>query len=720
MKGRVTLPVDIGLGDKLKELAERWGADAVRNSDGTTLPADIRQLGLEVYSTLSLTRADQVYARANPDQYTQKYLISDPVTAVSGRVTIDPMRGHFRQQFKIDTRHDPKKWWEVNDRTTGKIVPPKRWRFDRKTGRLTVLKAEPYHVYTVSFLTYQVWDTTSMYNHLTNNWRKPHVRPLDPRQLKTRRHLRKFLKRWLKDNPGTDVVRFTSLIYHFTNNFSDEIRSRYRDWIGYHDCVSPAALNGFARAKGYRLRPEDITDEGYLNDVNRVPSKRYLDWMDYIHRTVCEMGREWTDLVHGAKRQTMMFYCDHHVGTEPYGPYFKNLKMDRIVNPCMNGIELRRIADIPVKIVREVRLYPYFFPLNLEAKPSFAPGGDPTTECKNFWVKVRRAMVQNPVDRIGFGGYPSLALKFPKFIDYVAELCDEFRAIHEVSAGKPPAKAPFKVGILNCWGKLRSWIDAEINNWTKPYQGGILESLSGMNLDVEFLNFDDIAKNGVPEGMKVLINDGDAGTAWSGGRFWADRRVVEAVRRWVREQGGGFIGVRDPSAFKFQGRYFQLADVLGVERETGEGISAAKSAVSPLKSHFITQDQPGPADLGTLKDRVYRYGKSAQVLLGQGEDVHLSANRYGRGRAVYMAGFAYGFANTRLLARAIFWAAGRERDLKKWFSSNIYAECAAFPATGRCIVINNSGRAQRTLVYDGRGRARKVSLKPYGSHWFSI
>ena len=99
------------------------------------------------------------------------------------------------------------------------------------------------------------------------------------------------------------------------DSFSDEVRSRYRDWVGYHDCVSPAALAGFARDKGYRLKPGDITDEGYLNDVNRIPSQRYLDWIDYNHRTVCEIGREWTDMVHKAGRQTMMFYCDHHIGT---------------------------------------------------------------------------------------------------------------------------------------------------------------------------------------------------------------------------------------------------------------------------------------------------------------------------------------------------------------------------------------------------------------------
>ena len=38
MKGYITLPVEQGMDDVLKEIAEKWGADAVRNSDGTELP----------------------------------------------------------------------------------------------------------------------------------------------------------------------------------------------------------------------------------------------------------------------------------------------------------------------------------------------------------------------------------------------------------------------------------------------------------------------------------------------------------------------------------------------------------------------------------------------------------------------------------------------------------------------------------------------------------
>ena len=37
---------------------------------------------------------------------------------------------------------------------------------------------------------------------------------------------------------------------------------------------------------------------------------------------------------------------------------------------------------------------------------------------------------------------------------------------------------------------------------------GIMEALSGASVDVSFISFDDIIKDGVPEGVDVIINGG--------------------------------------------------------------------------------------------------------------------------------------------------------------------------------------------------------------------
>jgi len=720
--GRITLPVEENMGYLLTEIVEKWGADAVRNSDGTQLPENIKEMGLEVYSTLSLTRADQEWASAHEDQLTQKFLISDPVTAFSDVIEIDIMKGHFNQQFKPDDIHDIKKWFEVYDRTTGEPVPVSKWSYDKRNCVVKITDAMKYHVYTVSFLAYQIWDTTSMYNYVTNKWIGTHVRPLDPLQPETRAHLIEYLKKWLDDNPDTDVVRLTSLAYHFTNNFQEidgGIRSRYRDWIGYHDCTSALALEKFEEEYGYALKPENIVTEGYMSDVNMVPSKMYLDWMDFIQRTVTDIAKEWVSIIHAHGRKAMMFYCDHWIGAEPYGKYFSNIGLDAIVNPCMCGVELRRIADIPVTMIKEARLYPYFFPVNLEGKPSF-PDGNPVDDCKKYWKNIRRAIVQNPVDRIGFGGYLSLAVKRPDFIDYVSELANEFRQIHAISSNYESIKAPFKVGILNCWGSLRSWIDDDINDWTKPYRGGIQECLSGMNVSVSFISFEDIIENGIPEDIKVLINTGDANTSWSGGYYWKNEKLVTTIRQWVYETGGGFIGVQNPSAFQFQGHFFQLFDVLGVDRELGYGKSAAKLPFSTCDDHFVLEDGVNIEEMKNKANNVFVNNLKTQVLLSDGDNVLIATNTYGNGRALYISDLKYSEINIRVLLRSLYWVTGCEDKLKTWYSSNPFVEVTAFRGIDRLILLNNSFENQKTRVFNDTGNFRDIEMKPFVSIWFEF
>ena len=341
--------------------------------------------------------------------------------------------------------------------------------------------------------------------------------------------------------------------------------------------TSALALEQFEKEYGYALTPEDIVQGGHMSDVNSIPTKKYRDWMVFIQRTVAGIAKEWVDIVHAKGRKTMMFYCDHHIGSEPYGKYFPSIGLDAIVNPCMSGVELRRIADIPVDMVKEVRLYPYFFPVNLEGKPNF-PDGDPVGDCQKYWKGIRRAMVQNPADRIGFGGYLSLAVTRPDFIDYVGVLAEEFRTIRDTAKKYEKYKAPFKVAVLNCWGAIRSWIDDDINDWTKPYRGGVLECLSGMNVELEYLSFDEVLENGLPKDVKIVINMGDAGTAWSGGEYWKNEKLTELIRDFVY-QGGGFIGIGEPTACRYQGSFFQLSDVLGVDREMGESKRYCKMAL---------------------------------------------------------------------------------------------------------------------------------------------
>lgn len=130
---------------------------------------------------------------------------------------------------------------------------------------------------------------------------------------------------------------------------------------------------------------------------------------------------------------------------------------------------------------------------------------------------------------------------------------------------------------------------------------GIIEALSGAPFDVRFISFDDILAN--PEILKdldVIINVGDGDTAHTGGGIWENPAISAAIREFVYN-GGGFIGVGEPSGHQFQGHYLQLADMLGVEKETGFTLNYDKYNWEEHPDHFILADTTKPVDFGEGK-----------------------------------------------------------------------------------------------------------------------
>jgi 1,3-beta-galactosyl-N-acetylhexosamine phosphorylase len=326
-----------------------------------------------------------------------------------------------------------------------------------------------------------------------------------------------------------------------------------------------------------------------------------------------------------------------------------------------------------------------------------------------------------------FGGYLALAAKFPKFIERAGQVCDEFRAICD-AAGEAKPYSGLTVAILNAWGAKRSWMCHMVAHelWYQQvysYQG-VYEALSGLGVDVRFISFDDIKKNGIDKDIDVILNVGDEGTAFSGGEYWNDEQIVTTVRQWVAE-GHGFIGVGEPTAYRKGGRTFVLADVLGVDKEKGFTLSDDKYNIQK-KAHFITEEVVGEIDYGEGMKNVYAYN-GADVLdieisprfvrnVNVGE-VKLAANTYGKGRGVYVAGLPYSPQNSRLLLRAMFWSANKEAEMKKAYSSNPVTDCTYYPETKKYAVINNTNEQQATTFYDVNGKATEMTLAPNSVAW---
>lgn len=713
-KGRVTLPSESNFLEETKEMLDRWGADALRDSDGTKLDDDIKSLDAKIYTTYFVARGHNEFAKQHMDECQQMLLMSKHNLATGDTLSIDFLDGYYREQVVADYVHDPKKWWEIIDRTTGGVVPASDWEVDQENDLVTIKNAKPFHEYTVSFFVYAIWDPTQMYNHITNDWGdKPHEIPFDVRQPNSGAFAKDYLKQWLIDNPSTDVVRFTTFFYHFTLVFNADAKEKFVDWFGYGATVSIKALEEFEEEYGYALRPENIVDNGYYNSTFRVPTKAYRDYMDFIQRFVAKKAKELVALTHEAGREAMMFLGDNWIGTEPYGPYFESIGLDAVVGSVGGGATLRLISDIPGVKYTEGRFLPYFFP------DTFYEGNDPCIEAVDNWLSARRALMRNPVDRIGYGGYLSLAYKFPKFVDYIEKVTDEFRLIYDNVKGKKPY-CGLKVGILNSWGKIRSWQPYMVAHalWYKQTYSyfGILESLSGAAVDVQFLSFDDIRENGVPADIDVIINAGDAGTAFSGGEEWLDEKLTTTIREWVYN-GGGFLGVGDPTAVHHGGRFFQLADIMGVDKELGFTLSTDKYFKTALDAHFITEDRISDFDFGESKHDIYALSANTEIIEYSNNEVHMASNRYGKGRGVYISGLPYSYENTRLLMRAMFYAAGKEDQYHIWYADNLNCEVNAYPESGKYAILNNSNETQTTNFYDGDGNCESITLEPCEILW---
>lgn len=860
--GRLTLPVEEGIDAEIREIFDRLGADAVRNSDGTHLPEMVKDLAAKVYATYFPARGDQEWSRGLTGTRVHQFLMSARHSATSttleddGRLVIDPLRGYFALQLQPELDCDTAELWQVIDRTTGAEVLAADWRFrlhlpgegtvevepGSDLGRwahiedwnrtpegprldVVVLSPDSGHEYTVGFLARQIWDSTQMYNYLTNDWENDPERyreyPYDVRLPEVWEHTREGLAQWLTENPHVDVVRFTTFFYHFTIAYNDEATEKFVDWFGYSASVSVPALEAFAEQYGYRLRPEDFIDAGYYNNAFRPPSRAFRDWIDFTSSFVAERAGELVDLAHAEGREAMMFLGDNWIGTEPYGEHFAKIGLDAVVGSVGSAATCRMISDIPSVTYTEGRFLPYFFP------DVFRPGGDPAGEARESWVAARRAISRCPLSRMGYGGYLSLALQHPDFLAEVTRILQQFRQIsaahaaeraliearahsedgvivpgaggarpgarRSVSAARSgAATAPFTVAVLNAWGALRSWQTHMVSHaqWYRQTYShiGVLESLAGLPFNVEFVSFDDLVAGRLGEDVKVLINAGAAGTSYSGGQYWADPEVVSAVRRFV-DGGGGLIGVGHPSAVAGErslaqlrglvqdagraeaGSFFALSDVFGVDLEQGFGLSGRYPA-SYQPEHFITRDLPRGevaasaaqrVDDGGLPDPSQAMGANPRLMralptfmigeepgfihcvdpstrvlarrqhapVGSGPaaevtmSVDLAAHEYGRGRAVYFSGLPFDAVNSRLLHRALYWAAGAE-DL--WGSradvalvcDNPLIEITHFPGQDLVLASNLDLASAQVGRVSGVCDGFEVSVPAGGVRWITL
>ena len=233
------------------------------------------------------------------------------------------------------------------------------------------------------------------------------------------------------------------------------------------------------------------------------------------------------------------------------------------------------------------------------------------------------------------------------------------------------------------------------------------------------VSFDDILENeDILKDIDVIINVGDGDTAHTGGAVWENPVISSAIRRFVYE-GGGFIGIGEPAGHQYQGHYLQLADLIGVEKETGFTLNYDKYNWDEHPEHFILADTTKPVDFGEGKKSIYAY-EGTEILVQREKEVQMAVNGFGAGRSVYISGLPYSFENSRILYRSILWSTHSEEELHQWYSTNFNVEVHAYVKNGKYCVVNNTYEPQKTTVYRGDGSSFDLEMEANEIKWYTI
>lgn len=708
-KGGFTLPGEAGYEKLTLELADKWGADVIRDSDGTVLSDEITNAGYGIYSTICIIRDHNAWAKENQDKLQQTFLMTSPKVATENTLHIGLMDDFFDEQFRVNDSEAAFKYWQVYDRTTDSVVSADKWSYNSADNSVELYDITPWHSYTVSFLAYRIWEEISMYNHTTNHWDKEHLMQIDPVYPETQEYLKNWMENWCKEHPATTVVRFTSMFYNFVWIWGSSERNRqlYSDWASYDFTVSPRALDEFAKVYGYQLTAEDFINQGKLHVTHMPGNQKKTDWINFINRFVIDFGKELIDIVHKYGKKAYVFYDDSWVGVEPYKPEFKEFGFDGLIKCVFSGYEARLCAGVDVD-VHELRLHPYLFPVGLGGLPTFMEGGNPTLDAKKYWNSVRRALLRASIDRIGLGGYLHLVQDFPDFVDYIEKISDEFRALKDLHKAGKPYCCKTKVAVLHYWGSMRSW--SLSGHFHETYMHDLIhinEALSGLPVEVEFINFEDV-KKGALEDVNVVINAGAAGSAWSGGDAWKDDEVVAALTKWVYE-GGTFIGVDEPSAVEGYDSYFRMAPVLGVDKDIIDRVCHGQWSFE-VDEKAATEVMPQGSEVSERVKCHLTDGK-AVVLAAKGNNPLMTKNSFGKGCGIYMSSFSVNNQNTKMLLNLILQAGGEAID-GNYLTDNADMECAYYPESRTLIVINNTNSVQETTINTEFG-TEKIKLEAF-------
>lgn len=644
------------LPEEVLAMAKAAGFNAFVVQDAGQATA-LREAGFTPSTSRAPARFSDSYVKEHPEHRQERYLLSQPATAESGTLAIDLMAPYRKHGFELDQHHEPRRYWRVYDRTTGGTLTDADWLVEQ--GQVH-LKSVAGHIYQVAFLVYMggqaFFDTLA-----------------DPIHDGAREVMQTGAKRQLARLGEGGVYRPTALYYPFPKLDADGPMGQW-NWWGYQWGAGPAAQELFEQETGIKFDPRWMTDEGRYGHINYPPAPEYLAWMRWQQQRVNAWTKDIADFAHSQGVKVRVFWGDHWIGAEPYGDFFEASGADGMVKACASAVVSRSVTDFPNGAEGVIRFSPWL------SWGELFRHDHPAGRMMTVWADIRQAALFDVPDGLSWGGETIATLQDPVLGDAMRAITDDYRFLHAQLHGHTAYRHPLTVYVANSWGRLRSWAGwGQLNPSTD-----VFDALAWLPVNVKFISLREIADSGVPADANVVLNAGEPGSAWSGGRDWRDPRVAAAIARFV-EAGGGLLGIDAPSHTDDDaGPAFRLAPQLGVDFGGYTSDSAALGVYTFNDRRRLQQPEADwhgdavrksahwlaeglPETMSGLQASVY--GKpvagDVQVVYGLagGDAPMVTARQAGGGRAVWIGGFTKSVEYAALVRRAIFWAARQEPRL---------------------------------------------------------
>lgn len=93
------------------------------------------------FNMIKSIRKDNTWAKANPDEIQQMYIMTPFYTAVGDELSVHLMDHLYPDMLKVNDQDDIARWWEVIDRTTGEVVSPEHYLLTFEIGDMGTMSA---------------------------------------------------------------------------------------------------------------------------------------------------------------------------------------------------------------------------------------------------------------------------------------------------------------------------------------------------------------------------------------------------------------------------------------------------------------------------------------------------------------------------------------------------------------------------------------------------